>query len=537
VGKSSGPKHLRSRNTESVDYGSCAPRRLRDRTLRDPNKCLRAKRSPLHLCNVNLFLRRSSVMPLCIMHFRNLGRPRKLQCLTRYHVFITNAYFRRVLFRFLVIFATVAGLFWMSARAHSQEKRLDSALDLDMLLSMKQYPQLEQALAARSAELDPKMQAYFAGVVANRVNQVKTSLGLLQPLVPGLLVSEPRRGEIVLCTIADDYAKSFRYADAARVYTEANLIAKRQNLNSSCDAAREASRWALFRGAPVQTVTSSGEFTIVGKWDSMGLFQVPLTAGGYSGSWIIDSGANLSIISQSVAERIGIEVSSGTDTADGSSGGPISVHVGIIPELRLGSAIFQNVPVLVAADSDLTFPPIDYQIEGSLGLPELAALGRFTVYQDGRIRFGGGSETSGGTRGPYNFFLERFTPLITADFGLGDQLFTIDTGAVGTILSADFYHESGPLNSAELVELELVGAGGTLVAPAYRMRDVRAKLGGSCAKLETVQVLTQATGLADEFYGNIGQSALSSFASFTLDFNAMHFSASGGSAVNCSREN
>jgi predicted aspartyl protease len=451
---------------------------------------------------------------------------------------IANTYFHRTSLRSLfVIIATVAVLLWMSPRAHSQEKGPDSEPDLDRLLSKKQYPQLEQALAARSKELSPKTYAYFAGVMANRVNQVNTSLALLEPLVPGLLVTDPRRGEIALCTIADDYAKKFRYADAARVYGGANRIAKEQNLNSSCDAAREASRWALLSDAPVQTITSSGEFTIVGKWDSIGLFQVPLTAGAYSGSWIVDSGANLSVISQSVAKRIGIEVSGSAGTAGGSSGGAISVHVGIIPELRLGSAILQNVPVLVAADSDLTFPKVDYQIEGSLGLPELAALGRFTVNQDGRIRFGGGSETPGGTRDPHNFFLEKFAPLITADFGLGDQLFTIDTGAVGTILSADFYHESRPMNSAELVELELVGAGGTLVAPAYRVRDVSTKLGGSCAKLETVQVLTQSTGLADEFYGNIGQSALSSFASFTLDFNAMHFSTSGGSVGNCSREN
>jgi predicted aspartyl protease len=352
-----------------------------------------------------------------------------------------------------------------------------------------------------------------------------------------LLVSDPKRGEVALCTIADDYAKKFRYADAARVYAEATRIAKQQNLNSSCDEAREASRWALLSDAPVQTVTSSGEFTIQGKWDSIGLFQVPLTAGAYSGFWIVDSGANLTVISQSVAARMGVEVSGATGTADGWSGAPVSVHVGVIPELRLGSAIFRNVPVLVAADSDLTFTKLDYQIEGSLGLPELAALGRFTVYKDGRIRFGDGSKTPDGVRRPHNLFLEKFAPLISADFGLGDQLFTIDTGAMGTILSAEFYNESKPMNSGELLELELVGAGGTRVSPAYQMHDVLAKLGGSCANLDTVQVLIQPTGLPDEFYGNIGQNALNSFASFTFDFNAMQFTVSGGSAGNCSPEN
>jgi len=61
------------------------------------------------------------------------------------------------------------------------------------------------------------------------------------------------------------------------------------------------------------------------------------------------------------------------------------------------------------------------------------------------------------------------------------------------------------VNSAEFVELEVIGAGGTLVSPAYQLRDVRAKLGGSCTNLEIVQVLTKPMGLADEFYGNIGE--------------------------------
>jgi hypothetical protein len=39
--------------------------------------------------------------------------------------------------------------------------------------------------------------------------------------------------------------------------------------------------------------------------------------------------------------------------------------------------------------------------------------------------------------------------------------------------------------------------------------------------------------LADEFYGNIGQNSLSSFTSFTLDFNTMQFSTTGGNPSDC----
>jgi hypothetical protein len=78
---------------------------------------------------------------------------------------------------------------------------------------------------------------------------------------------------------------------------------------------------------------------------------------------------------------------------------------------------------LVAADSDLDFSDIHYRIEGSLGLSVLAALESVTVYHDGRVCFGG-------------------------------------------------------------ARLELLGAGGGLVSPAYQVSEVGATLGGSCALIE-----------------------------------------------------
>jgi hypothetical protein len=184
--------------------------------------------------------------------------------------------------------------------------------------------------------------------------------------------------------------------------------------------------------------------------------------------------------------------------------------------------------VLVAADSGLDFSNIHYRIEGSLGLSVLVALQRVTVYHDGRVRFGGASDGAKNAGPSHNLFLEKFTPVITADLGSGNRLFTIDTGATGTILSSAFYRENKPVNSVELIRLELLGAGGRVVSPAYQVSDVGAILGGSCAKIERVQVLTEPVGSAEEFYGNIGENALKSFTSFTLDFSGMHFSVDGG---------
>jgi predicted aspartyl protease len=429
----------------------------------------------------------------------------------------------------------LAMLIWSpSVRAQTE----DFKESMDVMLRQRHYLELEQALTVRASALPPLSLAYFRGVMANRINHVQESLQLLKPLVATLLATSPVRAELALCTLADDYAKSFRYASAASFYARANRVAEQQQKASECGAGREASRWGCLSKAPVQTVTTAGAFTVRGKRDALGLFQVPITSGTYTGSWIVDTGASLSVVSHSVANKLGLETSTRSQTAEGEGGLSVSVHTAVIPLVRLGTALLWNVAVLVVEDKDLSFPKFNYRIDGCLGVPVLAALGRVTFYHDGRINFNSTEKaTEEKARSHHNFFLEEFTPVITADFGHRKQLFTLDTGAMGTVLSDEFYEEDvGIANATQLVSLELSGAGGTLSVSAYEVFSLVVKFGPSCARVKDLEILTGTTGVVgrlDEFYGEVGESGLSSFSSFTLDFQNMHFSVTGGYPGDC----
>jgi predicted aspartyl protease len=434
-----------------------------------------------------------------------------------------------------VLSVILAILTWSSSvRAQTGEVKEG----MDALLRQRHYLELEQALVVRSSALPPLSLAYFRGVMANRINHIQESLRLLEPLVATLLATNPVRAELALCTLADDYAKSFRYANAASFYARANRIAEQQQKASECGAGREASRWSLLSNAPVQTVTTVGAFTVRGTRDALGLFQIPITSGTYTGSWIVDSGASLSVVSRSVAAKLGIELSTGRETAQGAGDLSVPVRTAVIPEIHLGTARLRNVAVLVVEDKKLSFPKFNYRIEGCLGIPVLAALGRVTFHHDGRINFSPVAKTSAEEAHlHHNFFLEKFTPVIMADFGHRRELFTLDTGAMGTVLSGEFYEENiGIANETQLVSLELSGAGGTLSVPAYEVLSLVIKFGNSCARVRDLDVLagiTGAPGRLDEFYGEIGESALNSFSSFTLDFQNMHFSVTGGCPGDC----
>jgi predicted aspartyl protease len=430
------------------------------------------------------------------------------------------------------LLAIFAVLIWPSSLACGQTS--DATGALDALLQQRHYVELERALASRGSLLPPSSLAYFQGVMANRINDVQKSLRLLEPLTPTLLATSPVRAELALCTLADDYAKIFRYAKAAGLYAQANRVADKQGKSSECRADTEAAQWGLLSNAPAQTVTAHGAFSIGGKRDALGFFQVPIMSGKYSGSWVLSSGTKLSAVSRSVASKLGLEISTGSATAQAGTGLPVSIHTAVISEIRLGPALLRNVPVLVMEDSDLSFPQLDYRIEACLGLPVLAALGKVTFYHDGRINFSLGEKAPSNGIGSHNLFLETFSLLVTADLGHGEQLFTLDTASMTTVLSAAFYKEDNTIvDIAGLVKLELSGLGGPAALPAYRIPSLAVMFGGSCARVKDISLLTGPTGQPDEFYGTIGESALDSFSSFTLDLRRMHFSVNGGNPGDC----
>jgi len=429
------------------------------------------------------------------------------------------------------LLATLGVLIWTSSLTYGQAQ--GTIVGMDGLLQQRHYVELERALLT-STSVQPSTLDFFQGVMANRINDVQKSVRLLEPLIPTLLATSPVRAEFALCTLADDYAKTFRYGQAAALYTQANSVADKLGKTSECRADTEASQWGLLSNAPAQTVTAPGVFNIEGKRDTLGFFQVPITSDKYTGSWVVSSGTKLSLVTRSVANKLGLKISTGNASAQAATGLLVSIHIAVIPEIRLGPALLRNVPVLVMEDSDLSFPRYNYQMEGCLGLPVLAALGKVTFYREGRINFSFGEGVPNTGTSSHNLFLERFIPLITADFGHGEQLFTLGTGSMVTVLSAAFYKEDSKIvDVAGVVKLELSGVGGPAARPAYRIPSMVVTFGKSCAKVKDISLLTGSTGESDEFYGIIGESALDSFSSFTLDLRGMNFSVNGGNPGDC----
>ena len=420
-------------------------------------------------------------------------------------------------------------LVWASP-PHPQrtETAPSSAINFDQLLRDRHYLELERALSSKS-NLTSSDLAFFKGVMANRRNRVAESIKMLEPLVSSLSATNKDRAVIALSTLADDYEKTFRYSNAADAYADLeNRFGSSMDENERARASREALRWNLLRGAPPQSSEVKRPFTVPITRDKVGLPEVSVEFGKFHESLILDSGANLSAISVSLAQRLGLKLSSSVATSSGIAGRRMTVHTAVIPELKMGDAKLRNVAVIVINDDDLVIPDMHYHIPGSIGFPVLSALGRITFFADGR--FGVESKPAADAPGgEENLFLQRLTPIVAADVAGAEMLFTIDTGSTGSFFTVQYYLEHrSDFTSQAIGDFDLAGAGGVRTYPAYLAGRLNIKMGGACVEVNELPVVTQTRGLPDDkFYGNVGQRILSQFKSYTFDFQNMSFSAEG----------
>ncbi len=402
--------------------------------------------------------------------------------------------------------------------------------DLDLLLHERSYLMVEKALTS-GAHLSRSDRAFFEGIMANRRNRAADSIRLLEPLIPTLSATNQARAVLALSTLADDYEKTFQYAAAADTYLDlVRNFASAMSAEQVRKAKREAERWNLLRTAPAQSATLDGPFTLDTTRDRLGLTETSVVVDGQRMPMILDTGANISVISRSTARRLGLSLSEGESTLEGGAGDEMLVHTAVIPELEIGRAKFRNVAVVVAEDRDMFMSSIAYALPGSLGFPVLSALGRITFFADGR--FGVDAEAAG-KPDRENLFLQRLTPIVSAEIRGKEELFTIDTGATGSLLSARYYKDYAQDFDADMVdEVSLAGAGGTRSIPAYFAPRVSLSLGGACAYLDEVPVLIKPRGTSDDyFYGDLGQNALRWFPSYTFDFQTMNFIVNGSACA------
>lgn len=401
----------------------------------------------------------------------------------------------------------------------------------DWLLREHRYVDLVRWMATAGATgTTPALtMQYFRGVLANKQNQNLTSIEQLAPLLSHLdPVHDSARAVTVLKTLADDYTKTYRYADAAR--TLARLDREHGAAMTAADREDLRSEIALRRAlghAPAQQVTVAAPFAVPLRPDTLGLREVEVRVGRDSSGWIFDTGANLSTITDGMARRLGLHVISTAARTMGITGVGVATRLAVIPELRVGTAIVRNAVAIVLPDKSLDIPQLHFQITAILGYPVIEALGRLTIGADSVAVDPVAGEAPSDSS---NLFLDALSPLVAATVEDTTRLFHFDSGADATMLTVRFCRAySSLLTGLAPTHIGVGGAGGAQRYEGYQLAGLPLTIGGTRDVLDSVFVFREASKSPfEDYYGNLSAKVAARFGGYTLDFRAMTFRLGAG---------
>jgi predicted aspartyl protease len=266
------------------------------------------------------------------------------------------------------------------------------------------------------------------------------------------------------------------------------------------------------RDVPPQSVEFGNEAPV--KTQFAGFFSIPLRVNGKPTQWAIDTGAELSVVTETEAKKLGLSIQKGLIYANGSTGKRNPVRTAVARDLELGGARFRNVAFVVIPDKGLPRGAP----HGFIGLPVLRGLGRVSISAKVGLQFQPHAPIPSGEP---NLFFEQLTPIVELKHGGRSLQMAVDSGANQTSLYSSFLtaFSAAEASSIRKKKVGSTGLGETITQIAETIPSLTIELPGREVILTNVPFRDHRPADLQFEDGVIGLDVLS--AGFAIDFRSM----------------
>jgi len=385
----------------------------------------------------------------------------------------------------------------------------DQPADLKSLYEGHHWFQLRDAIASSKAS------ELYQGAVAAAFDQREEAMAHLQHAI----TSAPQSPEAVEARelLIHLYMRAGQYSKA--ISTMKERIAARVG-KPATDGDRASI--ALLSQLPDMAVAARGKSTLQYEMRGANL-SIPVSINDKPANFLLDTDANLSAISESEANRLGMSILDGAVKLVGVTGDATGgARMAVAKDLVVGNFHFKNVAFFVVRDDQEPFVDFPAGKRGIIGIPVILALETLRWRHDGTIDIGFASSTRNLARA--NICFDNEDPITQIEFAQRKLEFVLDTGAEDSELwppfakdFASFLSQSGKKDSKTLVGFE-----GTQDFDVVTVPEVRLTIGGFADLLRPAPVLTKPTvALSNFYYGRAAMDLLNQAQSATIDFHAM----------------
>lgn len=320
--------------------------------------------------------------------------------------------------------------------------------------------------------------------------------------------------------INDNASKSFNYKVAyetsLKLTTEFKDHYSLDELNEEINNQRI---WEVLKNTPRQTISSFSQEILPIKTDLAGLQTLEVKNEAYKSDFVFDTGAGLSCITATQAEKLGIDLLPDNNIeVESFTGQKNKVRIGIAKSLTLGTINVKNAVFLVYPDEAFTFAEGKYVINGIIGFPIAKELGTLT-FENNVITV---SKTTKDNHYPKNFFIDHLRPIVMIKYKGKILPNNFDSGATWSLFSKTFYETFKEYIDAKATTeiTKHSGAGAEIQESEIKvLANETISIGNTQINLSQMKVDPNSYGVyGKENFGNIGQDVLKQFKKVTMSF-------------------
>jgi len=317
-----------------------------------------------------------------------------------------------------------------------------------------------------------------------------------------------------LGTLVNMYFREGRYRRALSQLNQ--MMVEKPNAK---DTKNMHSLFAVLAQYPDLTVASSKSATVRSETIENNIF-VPITVNGVGGTFIVDTGANFSIICESEARRLGLKVEEMASKMYDISGTTAAIRVTEAPDLWIGKTHLRHVAFGVYPDANEPFVDLPEGHKGVLGIPVLIALGAFRI--DKENHFGILPHPLPASAKAIPLAFDGITPITEMSLNGKTLSFTFDTGADRTYLYPAFATAFPELMRAGTKkDRKLTGLNGSTTQESVELQSVRFLFGREVELAPASVLLKTTTGASEWAAGNLGFDLVLQTLPITIDFRSM----------------
>jgi predicted aspartyl protease len=283
---------------------------------------------------------------------------------------------------------------------------------------------------------------------------------------------------------------------------------------------------AAFSTYPDFSVASRHPSTVRGEFRNGHLF-IPVFVAGVAGSYILDTGANFSTLTESEARRLGLRAMDlnvdASQIGDSSGKGVERPKFAVAERVSVGEIHLRNVPFLVVSDGPQAFSALPSGYRGALGIQVLLAFRTIRWDSDGTVYIDS-PESKRRTTPTSNLCFSGLDTFAQATFANGALDVQVDTGADSSLFFQRFARQFPNIIRASGTPGTkwLGGAGGAADASATVLPEIAVRLGGLMTTLRPAYVLAKDV----DSDGTVGMDILSQAREVLLDFQLMRLTLS-----------